>query len=103
MRSLIKPLRDAVAEPHACQAKRQRDREIGASGERPPGTQQSEVIEAEGGEGGVAAANSDHDELPPQRTDEETPVWAAERREQADDERAENVDEDRHPRKRHRP
>src|SRR5258708_145829 len=103
MRSLIKPARDAVAEPHGNQAEGQGQREVGGGGERPPGAQQVESLEAEGGEGGVAAAQPDHDELPPKRADQQASVRAGEGGEEADDEGADDIDEDRHPRKSHRP
>src|SRR5262245_12165968 len=60
--------------------------------------EQVQGLQAEGGEGRVAAAQADHDELAHGRGNEQAAVGAGEREEQADHERARDVDDQRAPR-----
>ena len=62
-----------------------------------PSLGQGQGLQAEGGEGRVAAAEADHHELPDIGGDQEPAVGAGEGGEEADDERADDVDQERAP------
>src|SRR5215469_15409877 len=95
----IDPLRPGVAEPNGEESEHDRDADIGGCGKRTRRLQELERLEAEGGEGGVAAAEPYHDELPAQGGDIDAAVGPRQRREAADDEGPRDVDDDGAPRK----
>src|SRR5271156_1572733 len=97
LRSPVSSLGDHMAEPDGAEAEQQRQADIGGGGQRPAALQQGERLQAEGGEGGIAAAQPDHDELPAERAHIDAAVGAGEGGEAADDEGADEVDDDGAP------
>src|SRR5262249_33472760 len=72
---------------------------IGAGWSPPPVGDGLQRLKADRGDRGVAAAQPDHDELARRGADEQPPVRPGQRGEEADDERAEDVHDQRAPRK----
>src|SRR5262249_59722834 len=72
---------------------------IGAGWSPPPVVDELQRLNAERRERGVAAAQPDHDELARRGADEQPPVRPGQGGEEADDERAEDVHDQRAPRK----
>src|SRR4051794_39492955 len=95
---LVEGGRREVAEPHRKEAEHEGQADVAPGPPHLAVADQGEGLQAERGEGGVAAAQADHHELPRFRPDQQATVWAGERSEEADDERADDVDDQRPPR-----
>jgi acyl carrier protein len=86
------------SDPHREQAQRHRGEDVEPRAQRLPGIEQRQRLQAEGRKGGEAAAQPDEHEQPHVGGHRQPPMRLRQRREGADRERSEDVDDERAPR-----
>src|SRR5262249_13630717 len=81
----VAQLREHMAKPDRQQAKQNRANDIHPTMEQFPVLQKFQRLKTERGKRGIAAADSNHEELPSSRTHKKPAAWIGEGAEEADD------------------